>query len=185
MPVTVVGHLQGYDGSATVFVRIFKARNLVRVVSIILSTVPPSYVLLPIFCVGPISAQNIDKGTPPPTITVRLINGKNGKPVSDDAPNIHFAGDNARYGGNPPTNSNGEVVVSVHSPDIEVMPNLYADCRYKHDSTAGLGVKYSIEEILRTGIVSENFCGKHRLKPLPGVLILYVRPRTLFEGMRL
>jgi hypothetical protein len=137
------------------------------------------------FWAAPSAAQNSSGVATPLTITVRLINGKNGKPIKDDTPNIRFAGENGIYGDNPATNSSGEVVVKVHSPDIEVMPNLYADCRYKHDSTAGIEVKYSVEEILKTGIVTENVCGKRRLKPIPGVLILYARPRTLIEGIRL
>jgi hypothetical protein len=42
-------------------------------------------------------------------------------------------------------------------------------------------VKYSLEEIITTGVVSENLCGKHRIDPVPGVLVLYVRARTFME----
>jgi hypothetical protein len=50
---------------------------------------------------------------------------------------------------------------------------------------AGRKVKYSIDQILELGIVTENACGKTRAKPIPGVLTLYVRPRTWEEIMEL
>ena len=117
------------------------------------------------------------------TIKVLLMNGKTGKPISDEAPNILFEG--FKYQDNPKTNRNGEIVLTVHSSQLMVLPNLYADCRLKGDSTAAYSVKYSVEEIIKTGIVSENVCGKHRVNPIPGVLVLYARPRTVVERTRL
>ena len=46
-------------------------------------------------------------------------------------------------------------------------------------------MKYSVDDILERGIVTENVCGKTRAKPVPGVLTLYVRPRTWEEIMEL
>jgi len=120
------------------------------------------------------------------TIKVLLLNGKTGKPIKNDTPNIWFG--DAKFTINPHTNSNGEVVVSVNeaqSQELRILPNLYADCRFKGDSTAGMGVKYSLEEIITTGVVSENLCGKHRIDPIPNRLVLYVRPRTFMERWRL
>jgi hypothetical protein len=50
---------------------------------------------------------------------------------------------------------------------------------------AGRKVKYSIDQILELGIVTENICGKTTAKPAPGVLTLYMRPRTWQEIMEL
>jgi hypothetical protein len=116
------------------------------------------------------------------TVTVRLLNGKNGKPIKNENPNI-WIGDAARPS-NRYTNSRGEIVVSVtdtRSQELRVLPDWYSDCRFKDDSEAGMQVKYSLEEIMTTGVVSENLCGKHRIGPTPGVLVLYVRPRTFME----
>jgi hypothetical protein len=114
---------------------------------------------------------------------VLIMNGKTGKPITDEAPNILFEG--FKYQDNPQTNKNGEIVLTVRSPQLMVLPNLYADCRLRGDSTAAYNVKYSVEEIIKTGIVSENVCGKHRVNPIPGVLVLYARPRTVVDRMRL
>jgi hypothetical protein len=119
-------------------------------------------------------------------VKVRLLNGKTGKPIKNDTPNVWF--DDAKDRSNPQTNSNGEVVVSLNDAqfqDLRVLPNLYADCRFKGNSTAGMSVKYSLKEIIATGVVSANVCGKERIEPTPGVLVLYVRPMTFLEKWRL
>jgi hypothetical protein len=135
---------------------------------------------------GPCPVQNTCAEAITPTIKVRLLNGKNGKPIKNDTPNIWFG--DAVSPINPHTDSNGEVVVSVNqaqSEELQVLPNQYADCRFKGNSTAGLHVKYSLKQIITTGVVSENLCGKNRIDPIPRVLILYVRPMTFMERWRL
>ena len=46
-------------------------------------------------------------------------------------------------------------------------------------------VKYSLEEIRRQGVAGDNLCGKLQVALTPGVLVLYVRPRTFLEKWRL
>lgn len=138
------------------------------------------------FVAGPRPLQNAGATAPARTIKVRLLSGKNGKPIKNENPNI-WIGD-ATSPSNPYTDSHGEIAVSVpdtRSQELRVMPDWYADCRFKADSEAGMQVKYSLEEIIITGVVSENLCGKHRIAPIPGVLVLYVRPRTFMEKWRL
>jgi hypothetical protein len=113
---------------------------------------------------------------------VRLLNGKNGKPIKDDNSTISI-GDIIdridRY-----TDSHGEVVFTVTdfgSQQLRVLPDWYAGCRFKRDCDDGVQVKHSLEEIVEQGVVSENLCGKRRIDPFPGVLVLYVRPRTFME----
>jgi hypothetical protein len=120
------------------------------------------------------------------TVIIRFLNGKNGKPIKGDRPNI-LLGDSINLG-NPRTDSRGEIVVNVKDAqfrDLRVSPNIYKDCRIKPDNTLGYNVKYSLEEIITTGIVSANVCGAKRIDPVPGVLIVYVRRRTFIEGMAL
>jgi hypothetical protein len=120
------------------------------------------------------------------TIKVRLVNGKTGNPIKNDTPNIWFG--DATHPINPATNSDGEAVVNVNVAqfqELRIMPNLYADCRVKEDRNTGMRVKYSLEEIITRGVVSENLCGKPRTAPIPKVLVLYVRPRTFMEKWRL
>jgi hypothetical protein len=117
------------------------------------------------------------------TITVRLLNGKNGKPIKDDTPNIWLGG--STRPDNPLTNSHGDVLINVDGPQaqeiIRVLSNWYADCRFEGDRDDGMHLNYSLEEVLLKGVVSDNLCGKRRVQPIPGVLVLYVRPRTFWE----
>jgi hypothetical protein len=90
----------------------------------------------------------------------------------------------SQEGVNPATNWTGEIVVDVTGAvprELRFLPNWYADCRYEGDVQKGSQVKYSIAEILSNGVVGENVCGGRHAKPIPGVLVLYVRPRTLQE----
>jgi hypothetical protein len=133
---------------------------------------------------GPRAIQNADPESTTRSIKVRLLNGKNGKPIKNENPSI-WIGDAARPI-NPYTDSRGEIIVNVNdtrSQELRVAADWYADCSFKGHSLAG--VKYSLEEITSTGVVSENLCGKHRVAPIPGVLVLYVRPRTFMEKMRI
>jgi hypothetical protein len=43
------------------------------------------------------------------------------------------------------------------------------------------GGRYSIEEIIAHGIVSQNDCGKARRQPKPGILVIYVVPMSIKE----
>jgi|SRR5271155_531596 len=134
------------------------------------------------FMAGPQPVQNPGAEATTRTIKLRLLNEKNGRPIKNENPNI-WIGD-AASPNNPYTDSHGEIVVSVtdtRSQELRILPGWYADFRFKGDSEAGGQVKYSLEEIIITGIVGENLCGKHRIGPIPGVVVLYVRPRTFME----
>jgi len=119
-------------------------------------------------------------------IVVRVINGKNGKPINHDSPNIWLG--NTQHPMNPPTDSNGEIIVDIQGAEpreIRVSPNWYADCRFLGDHLDGVKMRYALDEINAKGVVAENLCGKNLANPVPGVLILYVRPRTLKEKWEL
>jgi hypothetical protein len=126
--------------------------------------------------------QNSDVDAATQIITVRFLNGKTGKPIKGDTPNIWLS-DTKRP--NDPTDPNGGVVFSLERTrfkELRVLPNLYKDCRFKPDTTAGMNVKYSLEDIITTGVVSTNTRGKKRIEPIPRVLVVYVRPRTFIEN---
>jgi hypothetical protein len=91
--------------------------------------------LLAALLVGPFSGQDAPDNAKVPTIRIRILNGKNGKPVKDEVPNVWFEGDRDPI--LPHTDSSGEVLVKVQALEILVLPNLYVDCRFKGDSTAG------------------------------------------------
>jgi hypothetical protein len=140
-----------------------------------------------VFAVGLYAAQNASERPDTVNVTVRLLNGKSGKPIKKDFPNIGVGDTGCR--GNPKTDTRGEVVLSVdikRDRYIRASPNYYADCRVKDDQYNTIDeTKYSLEDIFVHGIVSNNFCGKSRVAPTPGVLVIYVRPRTFLEKWRL
>jgi hypothetical protein len=118
-------------------------------------------------------------------IILRLRDGRPGFPIWAEYPNVWVA---RQEGVNPATNWKGEIVVDVTGAvprELRFLPNWHADCRYEGDLQNGWQVKYSITEILSKGVVGENVCGKKQAKPVPGVLVLYVRPRTLKEAIAL
>jgi hypothetical protein len=123
----------------------------------------------------------------PSSIVIRLLNGKNGKPIIDKQLNIRLGNNNA-LSGDP--NSQGEVVVdivNVEPRELRVRPNNDFDCRFKQDQMGpgGLDLKYSLDEIVSKGVVGDNHCGKAYVLPTPGILTLYLRPRILMEGFSL
>lgn len=117
-------------------------------------------------------------------IVLQLLNGKNGKPIRDENINV-WLGNVQSW---PTADSQGEVMLDfshAQPSEIRVMPNYRFDCRFKADAMGGRSVKYSLNEIITKGIVGENLCGKISALPRPGVLTLFVRPRTFFEKWKL
>jgi hypothetical protein len=124
--------------------------------------------------------QNTPRTTPN-KIILRLLNGKNGKPIRFELPNIWVG--SARAPVNPRTDAKGEIQTDVSGAEprtVGVMGNWYVDCRAEG---VPLGTKYSIDTILSKGIVTENNCGKAWVEPTPGVLVIYLRPMTFWEKL--
>jgi hypothetical protein len=119
------------------------------------------------------------------TIIVRLLNGKNGKPVTDKSFNVWLGkGENVLLD----TDSRGIIkldVAGVTPRTIRVLPDFRFDCRSKNDFGEGVRIEYSLDEIFSKGVVSKNLCGKAASLPQPGVLAIFVRPRTFMEKWRL
>ncbi|MGC2526241.1 MAG: hypothetical protein WA639_00735 [Candidatus Acidiferrum sp.] len=136
------------------------------------------------------SARAQAKSSEPRTakIVVRILNGKTGWPIWAELPNIWIGAAHSPIDPPPRTNWRGEITVEVPASgprEIRFLPNWYIDCRPSSDHMAGRKMEYSVDDILERGIVTENVCGKTRAKPVPGVLTLYVRPRTWEEIMEL
>jgi len=122
-----------------------------------------------------------------PSIVIRFLNGKNGQPIRDKQVTIGLGKGGAV---SRDADSEGEIVLdlpNVEPRELRVRPDDYFDCRFKHDQMGpgGLELSYSLDEIISKGIVGDNVCGKVRVLPTPGVLTLYLRPRTFMEGMKL
>ena len=109
-------------------------------------------------------------------ITIKVLNGKNGKPVVLESPNV-YVGDSIGNV-NPHTDRHGQARLRIptNAETIKISPNWGDECR-----RATTLPSYSIAEILQKGIVTENSCGASRVNPTPGVLVFYERPHTWWE----
>jgi hypothetical protein len=78
-------------------------------------------------------------------VTVRLLDGRTGRPVKHDPMNIWFG--NEKHPIYPNTDTKGEVVVKVNAAkfrEIRAMASVHADCCFKRDDSSGMQVKYSV-----------------------------------------
>lgn len=113
-------------------------------------------------------------------ITIVILNGANENPVWRESPNI-WVDEEPRL--NPKTDLRGKTKIEIPrtANHIMISPNWGHECRGGDNPQATTDISYSIDEILRTGIVTLNLCGKSTRTPEPGVLIFYERPSTLKE----
>lgn len=113
-------------------------------------------------------------------ITIMVLNGKTGKPVWRESPNIWI---DKEPHINPYTNLRGKAKIKVSSgaTQLWITPDFGHECRWKDGDGTKMTVSYSIAEILRTGVVSQNFCGARATTPTPGVLVFYELPSTWRE----
>ena len=114
------------------------------------------------------------------SITIKVLNGKTGKPVWRESPNIWVDKEPSI---NPYTNLHGKakIKVSNRATQLWMTPDFGHECRWKDDPSTKTRFPYSIAEILRTGVVSQNFCGAAAIAPIPGVLVFYELPSTWRE----
>lgn len=113
-------------------------------------------------------------------ITIKVLNGKTGKPVWRESPNIWV---DKEPHINPYTSLRGKakIRISGSATQLWITPDFGHECRWKDDSDAKTSTSYSIAEILRTGVVSQNVCGAATVPPTPGVLVFYEVPSTWRE----
>jgi len=118
-------------------------------------------------------------------IVIRLLNGKTGKPIRDKSFNV-WLGDGGMLLLD--TDRKGEIrldIANVKPREVRVNPNTRFDCRSKRDFSGGGRIKYSLDEVFSRGVITENLCGRYSAPATPGVLILFVRPRTFIEWWKI
>jgi hypothetical protein len=117
------------------------------------------------------------------SIQIRVLNGKNGKPIKDEKLNVWRTADQ-RDSEIMPTDTNGVIPLEVDkNSSIRVGGNIYFTCHpYKAGDKERL---YSVEKILNEGIVDLNTCGNANVLAKPREFVIYERPRSLWEWMKL
>ena len=67
---------------------------------------------------------------------------------------------------------------------ISVLPDWYVSCQHSNANPAQRIPSFAVHDILSQGVVAANSCSKLKLTPHPGELVLVVRKRTFWEGMK-
>lgn len=115
------------------------------------------------------------------SIIVQLLNGKNGKPIAKAKIDISF--DGTRNPLHFTTDSQGEVRFDADgSQSFEVHQIGYATC--DEQPYGSKPRDYSIDGILKSGLISANNCGHIRVQRERGRLVFFVRHGTWTEWLK-
>jgi hypothetical protein len=134
----------------------------------------------------PIQAQDI---------RIRVLDGRNGHAVPDEMLNVwlHEDNDDVRYWFQRhvsrklllPTDKNGAIRLRADSNErfVTFSTDYYLDCRVMKTKKvpSGFPPAVSVAEILKSGVATENGCGKFRVVPTGGELVFFVRPWHWWE----
>ena len=117
------------------------------------------------------------------TVVVQLLNGRTGKPIVKHR--VYIACGDDRETVLPPllTNALGEIQFdSAGAKAFQVSPVGVVSCGEQPVSAPIR--RYSVEEVLRTGLRTQNNCGAFDPRPSPGRVLYVVRPATWLELLR-
>jgi hypothetical protein len=151
---------------------------------------------------------------------IRVVNGRNGKPITNECLNIslgkwhgaellaptnregvvvlHIQNRQVTADATSPQACNGQAIVGPKSltddvGSISVMGDMYVACQEYGNRVSGqpprlntdLIPTYPITKILGWGVAATNTCGKFKEEAKPGELILFARPLSFWEKLRL
>jgi len=143
------------------------------------------------------------------TISIKLVNGRNGHPMAHGCVNVGI--DHIHHMLAIPTDKDG--VALLHLTDIDAEVNTQSRWQgcgdfgvikpvVKYSDTIGINAGYvlcqphtpdyswlvtmtvSTKKVIQSGFVTPNTCGKATALPKPGELILFVRPLTWWEKLK-
>jgi hypothetical protein len=117
-------------------------------------------------------------------ITIRLVNGRNGKPITDENLNVFING--SHFAENYKAHQDGTFRLTVdRNATISFASNIEVTCHPYSPSEREMRW-YRVSEILDHGISDDNLCSKKvHVEPSAGEFVFYERPRTLLEWWRL
>lgn len=144
------------------------------------------------------------------TIEVKLIDGRNGRPIANTCVNI-WVGDERKTPLTIPTETDGAARLRLTNSDAEIKTDdSWKGCgdfgvinpvvRYKDLFKVNVGYvvcephgtdfswlevkKLSTKEVIERGVVTANTCGKPTASPTPGQVIIFVRPLNFWEKLK-
>ena len=120
------------------------------------------------------------------TVTIRLVNGKNGKPMEHERLLIFFGSSpqDVRFHKGPidlHTDSKGEATLPSNELTFlyfQVFVDFRTLCEKNPNDRS-----FAVADILRDGEQAPNICGEIAIPKTPGTLVIYALPATLKEKM--
>jgi hypothetical protein len=118
------------------------------------------------------------------SVVVQTLDGRSGKPVKKGTViQVAFPDEAVHRLLGLHTDRLGEVEFDTEgAKDFQVGAVGYISCR--EGSSQAQPEKYSVEEVLQSGIVGPNHCGQAITQPQAGRLILYVKPEGLWDKVK-
>ena len=152
----------------------------------------------------------VASGADAQSVSIKLMNGKNGRPVANTCVNVWVGTERKEAMAIPTdkegvarlrlTDKDGEVNIQrqwkncgnfgVLNPVVRYSDTIginasYAMCQTGGSNYSWLAVlRYPMAKVLHDGIVSSNTCGKANATAEPGEIILFVRPLTWWEKFK-
>jgi len=144
------------------------------------------------------------------TVRIKLLNGKNGHPLVGNCVNV-WVGSGRKEAMALPTNEDGVASLKLTQNDAEIetehvwkgcgllgvidpivkysdqirINTSFVSCQQRTPDFSWLAIRpFSTKEIVQSGIVTTNTCGKAKTSPEPGEIVLFVRPLSFWEKMK-
>jgi hypothetical protein len=115
------------------------------------------------------------------TIHVRVLDGRNGRTIPKEKVQVWINDSKGALNLALGTDGIAELDAPAGS-SIRIASNLYVDCRPFEKAAAR--PTYSVDEIKKSGLATQNTCGKVKVGASRGELIFFVRPLHWWEAMR-
>lgn len=117
------------------------------------------------------------------TVTVQVLNGRNGKPMKKVRVYVNFHGSTASQEIGLTTNSFGEITFETYGQrTFHITPIGCISCGAQ--PIGSQAPEYSVAEILSSGIVSRNDCSHREVEPLRGRLVYFVVPASWWQQFK-
>lgn len=118
-------------------------------------------------------------------IKIKVFDGRNGKPRKNTTVNIWYGAKIVPPPTQVATENNGNAFLNVpgSTERILITGQWVADCRAVKRRNYIEENAYRVQDILKTGVVAQNLCGKLQAQSTPGTLLFYVRPFHWWEKM--
>jgi hypothetical protein len=111
-------------------------------------------------------------------IHIQILNANNGHPIKNRSLGIVLGPNSNTPDGR--SDAKGMIVVTTDPrATINLVTQPYAECRPK--SPDPWEIKYSVADILATGLSTPNICGKAHATAKSGEIIIFERPRGLLN----